>query len=80
MQTLFVILQIIFALLLVFIVLIQEGKDPGMRGIIGSSAESTDSFFKQNTGRTKKAILSKITIAISILFLISTMALVFITA
>jgi preprotein translocase subunit SecG len=80
MQTLFVILQIVFALLLVFIVLVQEGKDPGMRGIVGGSSENTDSFFKQNTGRTKKAMLSKITVALSVLFLITTMTLVFMTA
>lgn len=80
MQTLFIVLHLIACVLMIVVVLMQEGKDPGMRGIVGTSAESSDSFFSKNTGRTKQAMFSKITTALSILFLITTMVLVFITA
>lgn len=76
MVTTFTILHIIVTVLLIFIVLVQEGKDPGMRGIQGAAPDSGDSFFSQNGGSTKKSMMTKITIALSILFLITTMALV----
>lgn len=76
MQTLFVILQIIVCVLLIFIVLIQEGKDPGMRGIQGASSDMGDSFFKKNGGSTKESMFIKMTTSVAILFLITTVALV----
>ncbi len=80
MQTLFIVLHIVVTVLLIAIVLLQEGKDPGMRGIVGGSSSETDSFFSRNTGRTKKALMGKLTAAISILFLITTTVLVILTA
>jgi len=76
MSTLFIVLQIVVSVLLIFIVLVQEGKDPGMKGIAGSSPDSGDSFFSKNGGTTKEAVMNKLTIALSVLFLITTMALV----
>lgn len=76
MQTLFIVLQLIVSALLVFVVLIQEGKDPGMRGIQGASSDMGDSFFKKAGGTTKEAMYVKLTSAVAILFLITTMALV----
>ena len=78
MSTLFTVLHIIITVLLIFMVLIQEGKDPGMRGISGASADGSDSFFSQNGGSTKKSVLSKVTIGLAILFLITTITLVMI--
>ena len=76
MVTTFTILHLVVAVLLVVVVLGQEGKDPGMKGISGSAPDTGDSFFSHNGGSTKKAVMSKITVALSVLFLITTIALV----
>lgn len=75
MSTLFTVLHLIVTVLLIVVVLAQEGKDPGMKGIVGS-APSGDSFFSKNSGGTKQAFMSKLTITLSVLFLITTMSLV----
>lgn len=79
MSTLFTVLHIIISVLLIIVVLLQEGKDPGMRGIAGSTPDTGDSFFSKNTGRTKAAMFSKMTTVLAILFLITTVALIFVT-
>ena len=76
MTTLFTILHLVVAVLLIVVVLGQEGTDPGMKGISGSSAG--DSFFSMNGGSTKKSFMTKITVALAVLFLITTMVLVLI--
>lgn len=76
MQNLFTVLHIIVCVLLIVVVLLQEGKDPGMKGIVGSSPDSGESFFRKNTGRTKAAIFSKFTVVLAVLFLITNMVLV----
>ena len=80
MTTLFTVLHIVVAVLLVFVVLLQEGKDPGMKGISGSAPDTGDSFFSKNSGRTKAAMLSKLTATLAVLFLVTTMVLVFLQA
>lgn len=80
MTTLFTVLHIIVAVLLIFVVLLQEGKDPGMKGISGSAPDASDSFFSRNTGRTKAAMLSKLTATLAVLFIVTTMVLVFLQA
>ncbi len=77
MSTLFTVLHIIICVLLIVVVLLQEGKDPGMKGIAGASADMGDSFFNKNTGRTKAAMFSKMTAVLSVLFLITTVALMY---
>ena len=76
MQNIFTVLHIIVCVLLIVVVLLQEGKDPGMKGIVGSSPDSGESFFRKNTGRTKAAIFSKFTVVLAVLFLITNMVLV----
>ncbi|MBQ3038408.1 MAG: preprotein translocase subunit SecG [Clostridia bacterium] len=76
MTTLFTVLHLIVTVLLIVIVLLQEGKDPGMKGIAGSAPDAGDSFFSRNTGRTKASFLSKVTCALAIMFLITTLVLV----
>lgn len=76
MHNLFMILHLIVALILIFVVMAQEGKDPGMRGIQGASSDMGDSFFKKNGGTTKEAMFTKLTTSVAILFLITTMVLV----
>ena len=80
MQNVFMVLHTIVTLLLIFIVLAQEGKDPGMRGIQGASSDMGDSFFKSNGGTTKEGMYIKITTTLAILFLVTTMALVVLSA
>lgn len=80
MQNVFLVIHIVVTALLIFIVLAQEGKDPGMRGIQGASSDMGDSFFKNNGGTTKEAMYIKITTTLAILFLITTMALVVLSA
>ena len=78
MTTLFTVLHIVVTVLLIFVVLIQEGKDPGMKGISGAAPDTGDSFFSQNGGSTKKSVMSKVTIGLAVLFLITTVTLVMI--
>lgn len=80
MQTVFVILHLIVAIILILVVMAQEGKDPGMRGIQGASSDMGDSFFKKNGGTTKESMFTKLTTTVAILFLITTMVLVILSA
>ena len=75
-KTVFVILHLIVAVILIFVVMAQEGKDPGMRGIQGASSDMGESFLKKNGGTTKEAIFTRVTTTMAILFLITTMTLV----
>lgn len=79
MKTALLAIHLIIAVLLIFVVLVQEGKDPGMRGIQGS-ADMGDSFFKSNGGTTKESMFVKMTTCIAILFLVTTLALVALTS
>ncbi len=80
MNTAFLILHIIVTVALIAVVLLQEGKDPGMKGIAGSTPDGGDSFFSRNSGRTKASMLSKSTTALAILFLITTVVLCILNA
>lgn len=80
MQTVFVIAHLVVSLILIFVVMAQEGKDPGMRGIQGASSDMGDSFFKKNGGTTKEAMFTKLTTTLAILFLVTTMVLVILSA
>lgn len=74
MNTAFLVLHIIVTVALVAVVLLQEGKDPGLKGIAGSSPDG-DSFFSRNSGRTKASMYAKMTTTLAILFLVTTVVL-----
>ena len=74
MNTLFMVLHIIVTVALITVVLLQEGKDPGLKGIAGSTPDG-DLFFNRNSGRTKASMFSKMTTTLAILFLITTVVL-----
>ena len=76
----FVVLHLLVTLALIFIVLVQEGQDPGMRGIQGASSDMGDSFFKRAGGTTKEKLYAKMTTTMAILFLITTLALIILVA
>lgn len=79
MKNLFLILHLVVSLILILVVMSQEGKDPGMRGIQGASSDMGDSFFKKNGGTTKESVLIKVTTTLAVLFLITTMVLFILT-
>ncbi|HEX9061402.1 MAG TPA: preprotein translocase subunit SecG [Clostridia bacterium] len=66
------IFQIIFAVSIIVIVLLQSGKSAGLSGTIAGGAET---FFGKNKGRTVDAMLSKYTSFAAIFFLIMSVAL-----
>ena len=69
-----VILHLIVAIALIAIVLMQSGKSAGLSGSIAGGAET---FFGKNKGRTIDAILSKITSASAVIFLITSLLILF---
>lgn len=69
-----VILHIIVALALIAIVLMQSGKTAGLSGSIAGGAET---FFGKNKGKTIDAVLSKITAAAAIIFLVTSLLILF---
>ena len=80
MQTLFIVLHLIVSVLLIGVVLMLEGKDPGMRGIQGASSDMGDSFFKRAGGTTKEKMQTQLTTTIAVLFLITNVVLVILTS
>ena len=69
-----VILHLIVAIALIAIVLMQSGKSAGLSGSIAGGAET---FFGKNKGKTIDAILSKITAAAAIIFLVTSLLILF---
>jgi preprotein translocase subunit SecG len=74
-NNLVIILHVIIAVALIVIVLLQSGKSFGLSGSIAGGAET---FFGKNKGRTIDAILGKLTTVIAVIFLITSIVLVFI--
>ena len=74
MQALEIILGIVIlitSLLIVVLVLLQEGKQQGLSGAIAGVAET---FFGKSKGRTMEQKLVKITRVLAIIFFVLTMA------
>lgn len=67
-------LQVVLALILIIVVLMQSGNQRGLSGSIAGGAET---FFGKNKGRTLDSKLKKWTTVIAALFLISSIALGF---
>ncbi len=74
--TILQILHIIIAIVLVVVVLFQSGKQAGLSGSIAGGSET---FFGKNRARTLDAILEKWTSIVAILFLVTSIALTFLT-
>ncbi len=73
MQIAVTIIHIIIAVALVVVVLLQQGKDAGLSGVIGG--EGADSFYGKNKGRSLNAILAKVTAVLAVLFIITSLIL-----
>lgn len=72
METVLIILEFILAIIMIALVLMQQSKSDGLKGLTGGSSQ--DSFFSKNRGRTGEAFLKKLTVITAILFAINTIA------
>jgi len=66
------IVQVILAIAVTALVLLQQGKRAGLSGAISGGAET---FFGKNKASSMDALLNKLTIILSILLVITTIAL-----
>lgn len=76
MQNVLIVIHVIISLILIAVVLLQHGKQQGLSGAIAGGAET---FFGKNKGRTVDAMLKKFTSVIAALFIISSVALAFVS-
>ena len=73
MEALKIILTVLFILVcvaIVVIVLMQESKGDGLSSAIAGGGGSTNTYWSKNKGRSKEGIMSKITIGLTIVFII----------
>lgn len=66
------VLLLISSLVIILVVLIQESKEQGLTSAIGGG--SNDSFYGNNTGRTRDAKLAKFTRTAAVTFFVVTLA------
>ncbi len=66
------IVQVILAVAVIILVLLQQGKRAGLSGAISGGAET---FFGKNKASSMDSFLSRLTIILSVLLVISTFAL-----
>ena len=72
LQLILTIVQVILCLFLIGTILLQPSKHAGINGTISGAA---DSFLSKNQSKSWESILSKITTAVSVLFILCTLAL-----
>ena len=73
MKTALIVLEAILGLIIVVSILLQPSKADALSGLIQGS--NSESFFSRNKGRTKEAMLVKLTVFSSALFAIVTVVL-----
>lgn len=61
------IIHVILSIALIAVVLLQSGKQAGLSGSISGGAET---FFGKNKARTMDAMLSRVTTALAVLFVV----------
>ena len=66
-------IEIVLGLIVIVSVLMQKSKADALSGLIQGSKNET--FFAKNKGRTKEALLAKVTMISMLLFVINTIAL-----
>ncbi|MCR5148818.1 MAG: preprotein translocase subunit SecG [Eubacterium sp.] len=67
LKTVIIIAFIIVSIVLTIIVLMQEGKD---NGISGALTGATDSYWAKNKGRSKDAVIKKVTVVLAVLYFV----------
>lgn len=70
LDTVITILHIVISIALIVVVLFQQGKDAGLSGAI--SGGSADTFFGRNKNRSLNGILSKLTVWLAVIFVLTT--------
>lgn len=76
LKMILIIVHVIISLALVVVVLMQHGKQQGLSGAIAGGAET---FFGKNKGKTIDAMLKKFTAVVAVLFVISSIALTYVS-
>lgn len=71
-QIALIIVETILGLAIIISVLLQPSKSDGLSGLIQGRGET---FFSRNKGRTKEAMLAKITMVSMVLFAVNTIIL-----
>ncbi len=66
-KTLIIIAFCLISVVLMIVVLMQEGKDSGLSGTLTGSA---DSYWAKNKGRSKDAVIKKVTVFLAILYFV----------
>lgn len=72
-KTFLFVLEAVLGLIVVISILMQKSKADALSGLIQGSKNET--FFAKNKGRTKEALLAKVTMISMLLFAINTIAL-----
>ena len=67
LRTVVTVCYMIVCVAIVVLVLMQEGKSEGLSGTINGVA---DTYWGKNKGRSREGVLKKITIALSVLFVV----------
>lgn len=73
MQNILMGVEVLLGLMIMVVVYLQPSKSDALSGLIQGS--SNDTFFAKNKGRTKEAMLVKLTVIFSVLFAINTVVL-----
>ncbi|ERK29644.1 preprotein translocase subunit SecG [Clostridium intestinale] len=72
METLLMVIESILGLAIIITILLQPSKSDGLSGLIQGRSET---FFSKNKGRTREAMLARITIISMVLFAVNTILL-----
>lgn len=67
MKTALSIIFVIVSIALAIIVLMQEGKNQGLSGSLGGSSET---YWSRNKGRSKDAVIVKITVVLTVIYFV----------
>lgn len=74
MNTVFMVIQIVTSIILIISILLQPGKSAGLSGAIGGGAEQ---IWGKQKGKGIEALMAKITKIGAIVFIISSLAMVY---
>lgn len=69
MKTALTVVFIIASILLIILVLMQEGKEAGLGSLIGATESGT--YWSKNKGRSKEGTLIRITTVLTIIFFVT---------
>ncbi len=68
MKTALIVIFLIISVILTIIVMMQEGKGGGLTSTI--SGGGSDTYWSKNKGKSKEAILKKVTIAFGVAYMV----------